>query len=76
MRLVVEEKQVTMTIKPAPYCVNPVFELARVPGPLTGVHLADRSLGADDYAWDGKTLWVNATLVQSTPLRLEFTDRR
>jgi hypothetical protein len=76
MRLVVEEKHVTMTIKPAPQCVNPVFELAGAPGPLTGVQLAGRSLGANEYAWDGKTLWIGATLVQHTPLRLEFGDSR
>jgi len=75
IRLMVEEKSVTMTIKPAPRCVNPVFELAGAPGPLTGVQLAGRNLGTNDYAWDGKTLWIGATLVQNTPLRLEFGDR-
>jgi len=76
MRLVVEEKHVTMTIKPAPQCVNPVFELAGAPGPLTGVQLAGRALGGNEYAWDGRTLWIGATLVQNTPLRLEFGERR
>ena len=76
MRLVVEGKQVTMTIKPVRQCVNPVFELTGVPGPLISVHLSDRPLGTNDYAWDGRTLWINTTLTQPTPLRLEFTDRR
>jgi hypothetical protein len=76
IRLIVEDSRVTMTIKPAPRCVNPVFELAGAPGPLTGVHLAGRPLGANDYAWDGKTLWIGATLIQNTPLRLEFAERR
>ena len=76
MRLVVEERHVTVTIKPAGQCVNPVFELGGAPGPLIHVRLADRRLGTNEYAWDGKTLWINTTLRQPTRLSLEFTDRR
>jgi hypothetical protein len=72
MQLIVEAAQVTLTIKPAPRCVNPVFELVEAPGALTGVQLAGRNLDAKEYAWDGKTLWIKATLAQDTPLRLEF----
>ena len=31
--------------------------------------LADRTLDAGEFAWDGQTLWINATLTQDTPLR-------
>ncbi len=72
MQLIVEAGQVTLTIKPAPRCVNPVFELVRRRGALAGVQLAGRNLDAKEYAWDGNTLWIKATLVQHTPLRLEF----
>jgi hypothetical protein len=72
MRLIAESAQVTLTIKPTPVCVNPVLELAGAPGALIGVQLAGRNLDAKHYAWDGKTLWIQATLAQPTSLRLEF----
>lgn len=75
MRLVVEAPRIGMTIKPAPPCVNPVFELAGAPGALMSVRLGGRALGAKDYAWDGKTLWINATLMRDTRVQLEFGQR-
>jgi hypothetical protein len=72
MRLIVDEPTVTIKIKPAAACVNPVFELAEAPPTLTRVQLGERSLEAKDYAWDGRTLWINATLAQETLLRLGF----
>ncbi len=72
IRLIVEDKTVTITIKPATVCVNPVFELSEAPKTLASVRLANRLLETKEYAWDGKTLWVKATLTQDTPLRLEF----
>jgi hypothetical protein len=72
MQLIVEAAQMTLTIRPSPCCVNPVFELAETSGDLAGVQLAGRNLDGKEYAWDGKTLWIKATLVQDTPLRLDF----
>lgn len=72
IRLVVDQKRVTVTMQPAPCCVNPVFELADAPRELSGVKLAGRALGAKEYAWDGKTLWLSATLQHKTTLELEF----
>jgi hypothetical protein len=72
IRLVVESNPVTITIKPDAVCVNPVFELCSAPPDLAEVHLAGRRLMADEYAWDGLTLWLDATLTDDTPLRLVF----
>ena len=72
IRLVVEEPTVTIAIKPATACVNPVFELAAAPQTLAQVQLAGRLLDAKEYAWDGQTLWINATLTQAAQLRLVF----
>jgi hypothetical protein len=74
VRLIVEDRTVTITIKPAKVCVNPVFELSDAPKKLTRVRLAGRLLDAKEYAWDGKTLWLNATIVSAVPLQLEFAD--
>lgn len=72
IRLKVEQKSVTIAIKPTTPCVNPVFELSDAPKTLVEVRLADRQLNADEYAWDGKTLWLHATVANAVSLQLKF----
>jgi hypothetical protein len=72
LRMIVEQPAVTIKLKPAVACVNPVFELANAPQSLQCVQLGERKLDAQDYAWDGHTLWINATLTQETQLQLQF----
>jgi hypothetical protein len=74
LRLMVEDKTVTLMLKPAAACVNPVFELSDAPKTLAGVRLAGRLLDAKEYAWDGKTLWIKATIARAASLRLDFAD--
>ena len=74
MRLVVDEPVVTIQVKPATPCVHPVFELDGAPKTLARVELAGRLLDGKEYAWDGRTLWLNATLTRDTALRLVFSD--
>jgi hypothetical protein len=70
--LVAAGPDIEITIKPGPACVNPVFEIAGVPaGPLR-VELGGQSLGAGQYAWDGRTFWLGATIAKATVLRLSF----
>jgi hypothetical protein len=52
-----------------------VFELAAASKTLEQVKLDGRLLDAKEYAWDGQTLWINATLTQETPLNLAFGSR-
>ena len=59
---------------PTTPCVHPVFELHQAPKTLARVELNRRPLPANDYAWDGRTLWLNATLREKTSLRLVFGD--
>jgi hypothetical protein len=75
IRLVVEEPEVAVEIKPAAACVNPVFELVAAPRTLTQVELGGRRLDAKEYAWDGRTLWIDATVRQDTQMRLVFTGK-
>lgn len=72
MRLVVEKNKVTIMIKPGRCCVNPVFELLNAPKDLLKVKLGDRILPTDKYAWDGHSLWLNATIDKSEILDLQF----
>lgn len=72
LRLIVDQPAVTIKLKPAVACINPVFELAKAPQDLQSVQLGERKLDAQEYAWDGHTLWINATLTQETQLILQF----
>jgi hypothetical protein len=74
MRLVVEGPTVSITIKPATPCVHPVFELDAAPKILARVELDGRLLSTNEYAWDGRTLWLNATVAKDAVLRLMFGD--
>ena len=76
IRLDVEDTTVVITLKPLTACVNPVFELIDSPKTLAGVWLADSSLDPKDYAWDGKTLWLNRTITKCVVLRLEFAEKQ
>jgi hypothetical protein len=60
------------TLKPGGRSVNPVFELLKAPPMLAAVRLGDRSLLPAEYAWDGKVLWVKATLSDTTLMRVEL----
>ncbi len=73
IRLVAEGPTVTLTLRPAGVCVNPVFEIRNAPARLSRVVLNGSSLSRDNWAWDGKTLWLNATLHEPATLRLVFS---
>ncbi|MDD2765082.1 MAG: hypothetical protein PHE83_14040 [Opitutaceae bacterium] len=72
LRLVVEKPIVTIVIKPAGHCVNPVFELSAAPKALKSVRVDGKRLEPARYAWDGKTLWLDMTLSQPATLQLKF----
>ncbi len=72
--LSVDKPEVSLTITPSTPCVHPVFELQGAPKTLSRLELDGRELPPGDYAWDGRTLWLNATLRKSATLRLKFTD--
>ncbi len=72
IRLVVDAREVVIVIKPALPCVNPVFELDGAPKGEARVILAGRRLDPTRYAWDGRTLWLDATIAAPTELRIAF----
>lgn len=74
-RLIVEKTAVDINIVPTGRCVNPVFELQQAPAALASVQLGDQTLDRSRYAWDGKTLWLDAVLEEPTRLRLAFGDK-
>ncbi|MBM4094462.1 MAG: hypothetical protein FJ276_34425 [Planctomycetes bacterium] len=72
--LAVEKPIVSLTITPTTPSVHPVFELEQAPKTLARIELSGQPLPANDYAWDGRTLWLNVTLREQTALRLVFGD--
>jgi hypothetical protein len=65
-------KPVEITLTPAGWTVNPVFEIKNAPKTLRGVRLNNQVLDAGQYRWDGSTLWLSANLSQPTALQLDF----
>ena len=74
IRLTALNREVAITIKPGPSCVNPVFEFGGVPEGEIRVLLGGRPLDAQRYAWDGRTLWLDATIATPTELRVVFAS--
>jgi hypothetical protein len=72
MQLIVENPSVKITFKPSVRLVNPVFELVQAPKNLVSVALGDRLMKPKEYAWDGKTLWIDANIDGPVTLHLEF----
>jgi hypothetical protein len=70
--LSVDKPEVSLTVTPSTPCVHPVFELHGAPKTLSRLELDGRELTPADYAWDGRTLWLNTTLRKQTRLRLVF----
>ena len=73
--LAAEGSTLALNIKPNGWCMNPVFEIRNAPKKIKSATLAGQSLASGRYAWDGKTLWIEAALDQPAELRLEFADR-
>ena len=72
IRLVAEGREVAINIKPVVPCVHPVFEIDRAPKGEIRVVLGGQPLDSRRYAWDGRILWLDATVATPTPLRITF----
>jgi hypothetical protein len=76
IRLIVEGDEVVIRLQPSPCCVNPVFELdgdgpspqRRQPRRLRSVTLGGRVLASDEYAWDGRVLWLSGRIAGPTDI--------
>lgn len=73
LRLRVEGPEVTLLIKPGDVpTLHPVFELDGAPAGSLRVALNGQPLAADRFAWDGRVLWIDATLARESQLKLSF----
>jgi len=71
----VDGPSIAITIKPEVACVNPVFELIGAPSGELSVRRDGVALAREAFAWDGRTLWLDATLVSPTRLDLTFGEQ-
>jgi hypothetical protein len=74
--LIAESSTIAMKVIPDEICVNLAFEIQGACGDLMDVTLDNVGLPRDDWAWDGKTLWINATMVEPKTLQLRFSACR
>ena len=51
---------------------DPVFEFNRAPPGAIKVSLRGQPIGAEHYAWDGRVLWLDATIESPTLLVVRF----
>jgi hypothetical protein len=72
LRVHVQGQAVNIKLTPEPVCVNPVFELTSAPGGELMVMRDGQNLGSDRYAWDGRVLWLNATIIAPTVFNVRF----
>ena len=72
IRLVADSPSISMILRPTGICVNPVIEIRNAPSRLLRANLDKSPLPSENYKWDGKTLWINATLRKPIELQLDF----
>jgi hypothetical protein len=72
IRIRVTDTTASVTLKPIARYVNPVLELTKIPGKLQSISLDDHAVAKSDYAWDGRTLWLNVTVEKPVRLSLHF----
>jgi hypothetical protein len=72
IRLVATSSDVRITIKPGVPCLNPVVEFINAPHSNAQVTLGDLPVAINNYAWDGRTLWLNATIERPAELCVKF----
>jgi hypothetical protein len=73
LRLVAEGPDIAIDLEPgAVPTVNPVFELEDAPGGPLRVRLDGRLVAPDRVRWDGRVLWLDATIPGAARLELHF----
>jgi hypothetical protein len=68
--------ETTLVIKPGVPCINPVWEWSSPKAGAIEITLDGRLIERDRFAWDGRVLWLNATIDRPVNLRVHFADLR
>jgi hypothetical protein len=77
LRLRAESSSIDIKLKPVSHTMNPVFEIDDAPKELETVILDGQALSSDRFAWDGGTLWLQASIgTEGTKIQLRFRSSR
>jgi hypothetical protein len=71
----VESPRIEIRLAPQTLIKNPVFELSCAPASQPRVELNGHALPANDFAWDGRVLWINRTIDRETQIIITFPDQ-
>ncbi len=75
IRLTDAKGEITISIKPAVTCINPVFEWTQRRGGPIEVDLDGQPVERDRVAWDGQVLWLNVAIERPSRLRIRWDAR-
>jgi hypothetical protein len=70
--LVATARDIKITVKPKTPVVNPVFELAHAPRGQITVSFGGETLHPRDFAWDGRSLWLDRTINAPTTVEIRL----
>ena len=72
IHLVADKPAITVQLKPAVPCVDPVFVIDGTSGQMPAISLNGKRLEAGSFAWDGHTLWLRGRISAESRLELLF----
>jgi hypothetical protein len=76
LRIQMQGPSAKIQLRPEPICVNPVFEVEGATKENLAIMRDGRRVADDEFAWDGKVLWLDATIGGPTVLELSFGAAR
>ncbi len=76
IQLIAAANEVALTVKPGALYVNPVFEWLQPRAGEMELEIDGRPVEHERFAWDGRLLWLNATIKRPTKIRVRWADRR
>jgi len=71
-RVIAESPDLEIAIHPTVAVINPVFEIDSPMKKVRSIALNGQSLRAEDYAWDGGTLWIRNRIEKPITLSVQL----
>jgi hypothetical protein len=71
-RLIAESANVEIAIQPTVAVINPVFEIDSPMRKIRSIRLNGEAVRAEDYAWDGGTLWLRSRIEKPVTLAIQL----
>jgi len=71
-RLIAESPNVEIAIQPTVAIINPVFEIDSPMPKVRSIWLNGEAVRGEDYAWDGRTLWLRSRIEKPVTLAIQL----